>query len=41
MSGIRVIFDDIKEKLLSIKDKYGERVFKTVDLNRGQIRGYF
>jgi hypothetical protein len=37
MSGIRVIFDDIKEKLLSIKDKYGERVFKTVDLNRGQM----
>ena len=37
MSGIRVIFDDIKEKLSSIKNKYGERVFKTVELNRGQM----
>lgn len=37
MSGIRVIFDDITKKLSSIKNKYGEKVFKTVELNRGQM----
>mgnify|MGYP003654753475 CR=1 FL=1 len=35
--GIRVIFDDIKDKLNALIDDSGNKVFGTVDLNRGQM----
>ena len=41
--GVRVVFDDIKESLAALINTRGERVFKTIDLNRGQmnqIKGY-
>tara|TARA_R110002167_G_scaffold357004_1_gene572323 strand:+ start:1442 stop:2041 length:600 start_codon:yes stop_codon:yes gene_type:complete len=34
---MREIFDDITSKLESLTNEHGERVFKTVDLNRGQM----
>jgi len=37
MSGIRVVFDELTSKLKSIKNKHGERTFKTVELNKGQM----
>ena len=38
MSTIRTIFDDIKSKLVQVKNEHGEKVFKTIDLNRGQMQ---
>lgn len=37
MSGLRTVFDDITNILKSIKNEYGERVFKTVEVNKGQM----
>ena len=37
MSGKRVVFDAIIEKIKSIRNKYGEATFKTVELSRGQM----
>lgn len=38
MAGVRDIFDDISIKLNGLTNKRGEKVFKTVDLNRGQMQ---
>ena len=35
--GLRVVFDDIKAKLEAVTNDDGNRVFGTVDLNRGQM----
>tara|TARA_R110000744_G_scaffold7342_7_gene25392 strand:- start:17895 stop:18464 length:570 start_codon:yes stop_codon:yes gene_type:complete len=37
-SNIRAVFDNISDKLKALTNDRGERVFKTVDLNRGQMQ---